>query len=369
MSSALFFTGCVNRPIGYVAKPAGKGIAAFRLDLDTGAVEALGVTEGIDNPTFLEVARDGLSLSAVSEVAGWNEGDITAYGIDHARGTLTYLSKQPTRGDGPAHNSHDQTGRFAGIANYSGLPAEARPNQSIAIYPRDAEGTLHPPVAEMRHHGTGPVAGRQDRPHAHCIRWTPDNRFVVVADLGVDKLVVYRFDAANGALSPHGETAMPPGSGPRHFRFHPSLPYAYCVNEMTSELTSLGFDADAGTLEILAVEPTTPQPVEGNSGSAIDIAGGGRHLYVGNRGHDSLAGFAIDQDTGIARLIGTTPCGGRVPRDFAFDPSGTVLVVANQNSDFLTLFRYAPDGGALLPLGQRVATGSPTAIAFHPHIS
>lgn len=368
MSTALFFVGCCNRKLGYVANPAGKGISAFRLDLDTGALEPLGITEGIDNPTFVEVAPDGLSLSAVSEVAGWNEGDIIAYGINFETGSLTYLSKQPTRGDGAAHNSHDGSGRFAAIANYSGLPADARPNQSIAVYPRDTDGTLRPPVAEMRHHGTGPNADRQERPHAHCIRWTPDNRFVVVADLGIDKLVVYSFDAATGALTPHGETNMPPGSGPRHFRFHPTLPFAYCVNELTSELTSLAFDAKAGTLNILAVEPTTPRPVAGNSGSAIDIARDGRHLYVGNRGDDSIAGFAIDQATGIAQRIGTTPCGGRVPRDFAFDPTGSVLVVANQETDALTLFRYAPETGNLVSFAAPVATGSPTVIAFHPKV-
>lgn len=368
MPSALFYVGCVNRPIGYVKNVAGKGISAFRLDLDTGAVQDLGITEGIDNPTFVDVARDGKSLSAVSEVAGWNEGDISAYAIDYDSGALTYLSKQPTRGDGPAHNSHDNTGRFAAIANYSGLPADARPNQSIAIYPRDADGTLHPPVAEMRHHGTGPNTERQERPHAHCVRWTPDNRFVVVADLGIDRLVTYRFDQTTGALVPHGETPMPPGSGPRHFRFHPSLPYAYVVNELTCTLASLAFDAQAGTFEILAIEPTTPEPVEGNSGSAIDIAAGGKHLYVGNRGHDSLAGFAIDQTTGIARRIGTTPCGGNVPRDFAFDPTGKVLVVANQESDRLSLFRYEAETGALTPLGASIPSGSPTAIAFHPQI-
>ncbi|HEY0032910.1 MAG TPA: beta-propeller fold lactonase family protein, partial [Devosia sp.] len=118
----------------------------------------------------------------------------------------------------------------------------------------------------------------------------------------------------------------------------------------------------------LAIEPTTPEPVQGNSGSAIEIAAGGKHLYVGNRGHDSIGGFAIDQATGIARLIGTTPCGGRVPRDFAFDPTGQILVVANQESDLLSIFRYQGDTGALLPIGAPIPSGSPTAIAFHPRI-
>lgn len=367
MPSALFYVGCCNRGPSYVRNPSGKGIAAFRLDLTTGAVEALGVTEGIDNPTFINVAPDGISLSAISEVSGWNEGDVTAYGIDYASGALTYLSKQPTRGDGTAHNSHDGTGRYAAIANYSGLPADARPNQSVVIYPRAADGTVLTLSDEVRHYGRGPD-DRQERPHAHCVRWTPDNRFVVVADLGIDKLVIYAFDATSGTLTPHGQTTMPPGSGPRHFRFHPSLPFAYCVNELTSTLATLAFDPEAGTLDILAIEPTTPQPVAGNSTSAIDIPQGGAHVFVGNRGDDSIAGFAIDPTTGMAQFIGTTPCGGKIPRDFAFDPSGTVLAVANQESNLVSLFRYAPDTGALTPVGTPIATGSPTVIAFHPKI-
>jgi len=367
MPSALVYVGCCNRGPSYVRNPSGKGIAAFRLDLETGEAEALGVTEGIDNPTFLDVAPDGLSLSAISEVAGWNEGDITAYGIDYASGALAYLNKQPTRGDGTAHNSHDGTGRFVAIANYSGLPADARPNQSVVIYPRAEDSTVLTLSAEVRHYGRGPD-DRQERPHAHCVRWTPDNRFVVVADLGIDKLVIYAFDATTGTLTPHGETIMPPGSGPRHFRFHPSLPFAYCVNELTSTLATLAFDADAGTLEILDITPTTPQPVDGNSTSAIDIPLGGAHVFVGNRGDDSIAGFAIDPANGLAQFIGTTPCGGKIPRDFAFDPSGTVLAVANQESNLVSLFRYASATGALTPLGTPIATGSPTVIAFHPKI-
>ncbi len=369
MASVLLYVGGVNRGIGYVAKPAAKGIAAFRLDLETGVAVPLAVTEGIDNPTFVEVAKDGKSLAAVSEVGGWNEGLITGYAIDPDTGALEYLSKQPTRGDYTAHLGHDNSGRFVGIANYGGLPITAKPNKSIAIYPRAADGTLGSLVAEVTHTGKGPVAGRQDRPHAHCIRWTRDNRFVVVADLGIDKLLVYRFDAQSGALSNHGETVLPPGSGPRHFQFHPTLPYVYLVNELNCTLASMSFDATNGTFTVLAIEPTLPPGDHpGSSGSAIGIAGGGKHLYVGNRGHDSVAGFAIDQSSGIARFIGATPCGGHIPRDFAFDPTGRVLAVANQESDRINLFRYIPETGALSPLGTPIQTGSPTAIAFHPTV-
>ena len=369
MSSALFYVGGINRGIGYVAKPVAKGIAAFRLDLDTGAVQPLGTTEGIDNPSFVEVSHGGKSLAAVSEVDGWNEGLVSGYAIDPATGALEYLSKQATRGDYTAHLGHDRSGRFVGIANYGGLPVTARPNSSIAIFSRGADGTLGSLVAEATHSGVGADPERQERPHAHCIAWTPDNRFVVVADLGIDRLVIYRFDETTGALSPHGELVLPPGSGPRHFKFHPTLPYAYLANELTCTLASLAFDAAEGSFTILAEEATlSPEGRAGSSCSAVAIAAGGRHIYVGNRVDDSVAGFAIDQASGIARLIGTTPCGGRIPRDFAFDPTGTVLAVANQESDRINLFRYAAETGALVPFGAPIPTGSPTAIAFHPVI-
>jgi 6-phosphogluconolactonase len=369
MASALFYVGCCNRGLPYVAAAAGEGIAAFRLDLETGAAVALGVTERIDNPTFLEVSPDGVSLAAVTEMSGWNEGTITAYGVNRYTGALTYLSKQATRGDATCHVGHDRSGRFAASANYSGLPMTERPNRSFAIYPRAADGALGAAIAEATHLGTGPNRARQSRPHAHCVRWTPDNRFVVVADLGLDQLKIYRFDSQTGAVRPHGELALPPGSGPRHFVFHPSLPFAYCANELTCTLASLSFDAEEGSFALLDVTPTVPAAnFEGSSCSAIQIAAGGQHVYVGNRGHDSIAGFTIDQSTGIARPIGHTPAGGRVPRDFAFDPTGHVLAVANQDSDMITLFRYDADSGALDPWGDTISTGSPTAIAFHPNI-
>lgn len=367
MPSALFYVGCCNRKLGYVANPAGEGIAAFSLDLDTGAATPLGVTKGIDNPTFVAVAPDGKSLAAVSEVDGWNEGLVTGYAIG-ADGGLTYLDKQPTRGDYTCHLGHDRSGRFLGIANYSGLPMTARPNKSFAIYPRDAEGAIAPLSAEVAHEGQGPNAGRQERPHAHCIRWTPDNRFVVVSDLGIDKLMIYRFDAAAGTVAPHGELAMPPGSGPRHFVFHPTRPFAYAVNELTCTLASLAFDAEAGTLTLLAVEPSVPADQAGTTAcSAIAIGRDGRHVFAGNRFHDSISSFAVGED-GIARRVANTPCGGKVPRDFAFDPSGTILAVANQESDRITLFRYRGDTGALEPFAAPIPTGSPTAIAFHPNL-
>lgn len=365
MSRTLLFVGSSNRQLPYFATANGKGIAAFFIDPDTGASTPAGVREGIDNPTYLAVTADGRTLCATSEVLGWNEGTITAYAIDAASGALAYIDKQPTRGDIAAHLSFDATGRYVAVANYSVAPVTERPNQAVVVYPLAADGEIRPPVAEVAHHGSGPDPARQERPHAHCVLFTPDNRFLVVADLGIDRLLVYRFDARTGSLALHGETVLPPGSGPRHIAFHPSLPCLYAVNELGSSVASLFFDRDAGSLALLTTGLTVPEAALGhNHCSALKVAPGGRHLFVGNRGHDSIARFDIDPQSGVATFATTTPSGGRTPRDFAFDPSGRCLAVANQDSDNVVLLRYHEASGALTPLGQPIPTGTPTAIAF-----
>jgi len=365
MSKSLLFVGCCNRPLPYFATANGQGIAAFRIDDDSGAVEALGVTEGIDNPTFLAANADGRVLCVTSEVLGWNEGTITAYAVDAVSGQLTYLNKQPTRGNLAAHLSFDGSGRFAASVNYAVLPTTARPNSSVVVYPLAADGELGPPAAEVTHVGKGVDATRQDRPHAHCVRWTPDNRFVVVADLGIDRLAIYAFDAGRGGLTPHGELVLPPGTGPRHFAFHPTRPLAYAVNELASSLASLAFDAAAGSFRLIGLEATVPPHLLGHSHcSAIKVAPGGRHLFVGNRGEDTLSRFDIEPETGVARRIAATPAGGRTPRDFDFSPGGGYLAVANQDSDEVRLFRYDAATGALTPFGAPIQTGTPTAIGW-----
>ncbi len=267
------YVGGVNRGIGYVASLPPRVLppsTRSRYRSHRGA----GITEGIDNPTFVDVSPDGRSLAAVSEVDGWNEGLVSGYAIDPATGTLEYLSKQATRGDYTAHLGHDLFRPLRWHRHYGGLPVTAKPNKSIAIFSRAADGTLGTLVSEATHSGLGADPARQERPHAHCIRWTPDNKFVVVADLGIDRLVIYRFDPASGALTPHGETVLPPGSGPRHIQFHPTLPYAYLANELTCTLASLAFDATAGSFAILAENRRCRPRAAGSSCAAVAIAAG-----------------------------------------------------------------------------------------------
>lgn len=361
MPKTLMFVGGCNRSLPYLATANGEGVAAFDFDEATGRLSPRGTTSGIDNPTFLAVSPDGRTLYATSEVFGWNEGTVTAYAIDPGSGALDYINKQPTRGSITAQVSFDRTGRYLLAVNYGVGPVTQRPNRSLVVFPLSSDGTLGAPVAEATHSGRGHDPVRQDRPHAHCVVATPDNRFLVVCDLGLDHLMVYRFD---GAVALHSRLMLPPGSGPRHFVFHPHRPYAYVVNELSSTVASLAVEPADGRLTLLSIAATVPDSaVGGNHCSEIRITDDGRRLYVGNRGHDSLARFDIDPATGVATLVSTTPSGGKTPRHCALDPSGAFLAVANQDSDAVTIFTVDQTSGDLKKLSD-VQTGTPTCVAF-----
>jgi 6-phosphogluconolactonase len=356
------FVGCCNRPLPYFATANGEGINAFEFEEKTGRLSQLATTSGIDNPTYVVISPDGRTLYATSEVLGWNEGTITAYAIDSASGGLEYLNKQPTRGSIVAQASFDRTGRHLFAVNYGAGPMSQKPNQSLVVFPLLPDGQLGAPAAEAAHRGRGLDPTRQERPHPHCAVATPDNRFVAVTDLGLDRLFVYRFE--NG-LIPHSEMTLQPGSGPRHLVFHPRLPCAYVGNELNSTVTSLAVDSVEGRLTVLATSSTTPDPTIGvNHCSEIRISEDGRWLYVGNRGHNSLSRFSVDQTSGIAHLLGNTPSGGKTPRHFAFDPSGAFLAVANQDSDSVSVLAVDSTSGGLSILPDAAQTGTPTCVAF-----
>ena len=320
------------------------------------------MTKGIDNPTFLAVSPDGRTLYATSEVLDWNEGTVTAYATNHASGRLEYINKQPTRGSIAAQMSFDRTGKFLLLVNYGVGSMTQKPNRSVVVFPLFADGSIGAPIAEATHSGSGHDPVRQDRPHAHCVLATPDNRFFVVSDLGLDQLVFYRFDG--GAIAQHTRLTLPPGSGPRHFVLHPRAPHAYVANELNSTVASLDFDAGDGRFSVRSFAATTPDAAAGNHCSEIKLGPDARWLYVGNRGHDSLARFSIDEGTGAATLVGNTPSGGQTPRHFAFDPSGAFLAVANQDSDSIRVFAVDLASGDLVMLQTRVQTGTPTSVAF-----
>ena len=349
------YTGSTNRGGG-----PGKGIEAWSIDSETGAAEQLVTIAGIENPSYVKVSPDGTLLGAVEEVDGWNEGNAILYAIDATTGALTYLGKQPARGSITCHFNFSPDGRFAAAANYSTLPEGTPPDRGVAVYPVSPDG-LGPVSGEAVHPGRGPNPERQDRSHAHCSVWSPDGRHLFVADLGLDGVMTYGFD--EGSITFKRKAQVPPGSGPRHLAFHPNGRFFYVVNELSSTLSSFAYEPADGVLTLLHTESSLPEGGHpGNSGSALKVTPDGKFLYAGNRGHNSVARFAIGAD-GIAHLLGTTSTQGDWPRDFDIDKSGAILAVGNQQSHDIRLFRIAPDGN-LIPFGQPIRSGGVTAIAF-----
>ena len=357
----MFVGGC-NRPTPYFASSDAPGISCFAFDESTASTNPLAVTEGIDNPTFLTADKEGKRLYAGSEVHGWAEGTVSAYEIDASSGALVYVNKQPTRGSTVAQFSFDRTGRFLLLVNYTAAPTSIGPDRSLVVFPL-VDGEIGPAIADARHTGSGPNGDRQERSHAHAVLSSPDNRFLLVSDLGLDQIIVYRFDADRGAIDRSGALALPPGSGPRHFVFHPRLPLVYLANELSSTVATLRYDAASGGLTILDITPTVPEAAQtGNACGEIRLSPDARRLYVSNRGHDSLALMNVDKDGRLGERFNYSS-EGRTPRHFAFDPSGRFVAVANQDSGLVSFFAVGPDDGALKRVSS-LAVGAPTCVCF-----
>ncbi|MBL8598432.1 MAG: lactonase family protein [Devosia sp.] len=350
MSRVLLFTGCVNQPVGYAKTPNGKGIACFFIDPDTGAVEPGPIYTDIVNPTFVALSGDGSRLAAISETEDQPTDTLSVFGVNAATGALTLLGRQSTRGTTACHCAFDASGTMVAAANYT--EGVQPPGDAISVHRLDA-GVPAPALTRIVHAGHGPNAARQARSHAHCVRWTPDQAYIAVVDLGIDSVRLYR--ATDFALA--SETKLPAGIGPRHIAFHPHKPIAYVMTELETGVVTLAY-AD-GRFDILAVAPAGPGA---QHGAGIAVAPGGTRLFGGDRGNHALARFAIDPVSGVARYAGSTPTGGVHPRDHAFGANGRLLAVANVHSDTVQVFTHASDG-TLTPL-VTIPTGTPTAVAF-----
>lgn len=362
----LAFVGTLNRPMPYVAAANGPGLAVMTFDEATGALAPLHETGFIDNPSYLTVDAAGRTLYAVSEVFGWHEGTVTAYRIDPATGALTYINKQPTRGSIAAWAGCDASGRWLLVANYRMGEDGARAPQAAIVYPIEPDGGLGAPVSSVGHTGSGPDPARQEGPHPHIALPSPDNRFVLVADLGLDRIVVYAFDAASGRLTLSSSVPMQPGSGPRHLVFHPSGRLVFASDELSSTLTALRWDAAEGRLTRLHTVSALPEGWTGESHcSDIGISPDGRFLYAANRGHDSISVHAIDPDTGHLTPRGHQSTQGRTPRQFTLDASGRWLLVAVQNADAVVVLARDAQTGALSDSGMRAAIGTPMCVKLH----
>jgi len=342
--------------VGTYTGEKSKGIYAFRMDKQ-GKLAPLGLVAETPSPSFLAVHPNNKYLYAVNEK---NEGSVTAFSIDAKSGKLTQLNDQPSHGAGPCHLIVDETGKTVMSANYGA--------GSIAAYPIQKDGSLGEATAKIQHQGSSVDQRRQKGPHAHHVTTDPANRYALVCDLGLDKVLIYKFDPAKSSLVANDPAfgALKPGAGPRHLAFHPKADFAYVNNEMNSTLTVFSFDKKRGALEELQTVSTLPGEVKGNSTAEIEVHPSGKFVYVSNRGHDSIACYSIDQKTGKVTLIEHESTQGKTPRNFAIDPKGEFLLAENQGSHSIVVFRVDSKTGRLEATGEKTEVGSPVCIKFVP---
>jgi 6-phosphogluconolactonase len=328
--------------------------------MTTGELQKLGVTKEIDNPSFLEIHPSGKFLYCVNEVGdfqGASSGAISAFAISPENGSLRFLNQTSTGGAAPCHLVIDKSGRHALVANYTG--------GSVASLPIGSDGKIGAITTHVLHQGSS-VKPRQTGPHAHSINLDAANRFAVVADLGLDKLLVYRFDAEKGTLAANATPgiSIAPASGPRHFAFHPNGRFGYVINEMSLTVTALAYNPQRGVFSLLQTIATVPDGVDrqGLSTAEIRVHPSGKFLYGSNRGHNSIAAYRIEPESGRLALIEIEPTQGKTPRNFCIDPTGTFLLAENQSSGTIVVFRIDPATGALSPTGHSTEIPAPVCI-------
>ncbi|HUL16232.1 MAG TPA: lactonase family protein [Terriglobales bacterium] len=351
----------------YTEKTQSKGIYEYRFDATNGNISSVGVAAETVNPSFLAMHPSGKYLYAVNEAAisdGGKHGAVSAFSIDPQTGKLTLLNQVSSLGVDPCFISFDKTGKYALVANYT--------SGNVAVFPVMPDGKVGKESSFVQDSGRlGPNTKRQEGPHAHFIVTTADNRYAVESDLGLDEILVYKFDASNGTLIPNDPPyfRIKPGSGPRHIAFSADDKFAYVVSEMGSTVTALRFDAKKGSFKELQAISTLPPGYTGrNDAAEIAIHPNGKFLYASNRGNDSIAIYAIDSKKGTLTPQGGMPTGGKEPRHFTFDPSGKFMFIENQFSDQIVVTRVNPETGALSSSAQTIQVPSAVCLIFlAPH--
>jgi 6-phosphogluconolactonase len=349
--------------IGTYASSDREGIFLLDLDLATGELTKVAATSGVANPSFLAIHPSRKFLYAVcevSEVGGKSGGGVSALAIDPKTGGLTLLNQQSSVGAGPCHLVVDKSGKNVLVANYGG--------GSCCVLPISGDGKLGESTAFVQHKGAGSDPGRQEAPHAHSINLDAANRFAFCADLGLDQVLVYRFDPTKGQLEPNDPpfAKVAAGSGPRHFAFHPNGKFAYVINEMKLTVTAFAYDPAKGVLKELQTISTVPAGIktDGFSTAEVQVHPSGNFLYGSNRGHDSIAMFSIDQATGKLTSLGQESTRGKTPRNFGIDPSGAYLLAENQDSNTIVVLRIDPKTGKLSPTGHVLEVPTPVCAKF-----
>jgi 6-phosphogluconolactonase len=343
----------------YTTKTESKGIYAYEFDSATGKLTPKGVAAETPDPSWVAVHPSGKFLYAANEAG--KASTVSAFAIDAKNGKLTILNQLPSLGEDPCYLSFDKTGKYVLVANYS--------SGTIAVFPILADGRLGEHTAMLKDQGaTGPNKERQEGPHAHWIEVSSDNRFAFVADLGLDAILSYRFDASKGSLTPNKPFFLRPltaGVGPRHATFSPGGGHFYVLSEINSTVTAFAYAPDHGVFGYLGGVPMLPAGFEGrNDAAEIAIHQSGKWLFASNRGHDSIAVFSIDPASGKLTAAGGFPTGGREPRHFALDPTGQYLLAENQLSGNIVEFRIDPATGKLTATGEVLQVPSPVCVAF-----
>jgi 6-phosphogluconolactonase len=353
--------------IGTYTGTGSKGIYVSRFDPASGKLSAAELAVETKNPSFLAIHPSRHFLYSVGEIDEFNgkrSGAVSAFEME-ADGKLTMLNQQPSGGAGPCHLAVDGTGKCVLVANYG--------SGSFAALPIEADGRLTEPIVTIQHRGSSVNPQRQSGAHAHFITTDPNNRFALACDLGLDKVFVYRLNTGIPGSLPvlvandPPWAAVKPGSGPRHLAFHPNGRYVYLVNEMGWSLTAFSYDARRGALEELQTISTVPEKFTGeNLAAEVQVHPSGKFVYVSNRGHNSIAVFGIDDQSGRLTYVEHQSTGGKTPRHFAIDPSGNWLLAENQESNNIVVFRIDSKTGRLSATGQTVEVGSPVFVAFVP---
>jgi 6-phosphogluconolactonase len=347
----------------YTTKTASKGIYAFRYDASSGKLEPLGVAAETADPSWIAIHPNGKFLYAVKE-AGKNSM-VSGFALNAQTGKLTLLDQLPALGEDPCYISLDKTGKYLLVANYS--------SGNVVVFPVGADGKLGPATANVRDEGPlGPNKERQEGPHAHWIETSVGNRFAFVSDLGLDRVLIYKFDAEGGRLSnpdpsqPDAfSSALPPGSGPRHVAFSHDGKFMYVLGELQSTVTTFANEAGEKYRALQTVSALPAAFSRRNDAAEIALHPSGKFIYTSNRGLDSIAVFHVE-GSGLLRLAANVRTGGKEPRHFSIDPSGNYLLAENQLSDTIVTFRIDQKTGALTPTGATLEVPSPVCVAFLP---
>jgi 6-phosphogluconolactonase len=358
----------------YTHKTASKGIYAFSYDAETGKLTPKGVAAETPDPSFVAIHPSGKFAYAVNETG--KESTVSTFALDAETGKLTLLNQLPALGEDPCYISFDRTGKFVLIANYT--------SGNVAVFPILADGKLGEHTAVLTDAGTlGPNKERQEGPHAHWIELSAGNRYAYVADLGLDRVLIYKFDAAKGTLTPGDapssaatsttgaakrnevfSAALSPGTGPRHLAFSRDGNFMYVLGEIKSTVTVFANDANESYRPIQTIS-TLPAGFSGRNDTAeIAMHPNGKWLYASNRGNDTIAMFEVEPGKGTLRLIADVPTGGKEPRHFAIDPAGKYLLAENENSDTIVTFRIDAASGKLTPTGDVAQVPAPVCLAF-----